>query len=80
MATGNRITSIPAVPDLDAFEIDPQAAAQAYRDRLLGPVRWLATHHAVCHAVVPLLEAEPVGVGRLLELAGEVPLKTTTGV
>ncbi len=80
MATGNRITPIPAVPGLDAFEIDPQAAAQAYRDRLLGPVRWLATHHAVCHAVVPLLEAEPVGVGRLLELAGEVPLKTTTGV
>ena len=39
MATGNRITPIPAVPGLDAFEIDPQAAAQAYRDRLLGPVR-----------------------------------------
>ncbi len=39
MATGNRITPIPAAPGLDAFEIDPQAAAQAYRDRLLGPVR-----------------------------------------
>jgi arsenite-transporting ATPase len=25
MAIGNRITSIPAVPGLDAFEIDPQA-------------------------------------------------------
>jgi arsenite-transporting ATPase len=36
---GNRITAIPAVPHLAALEIDPQAAAQAYRDRIVGPVR-----------------------------------------
>lgn len=36
---GNRITAIPAVPNLWALEIDPQAAAQAYRDRIVGPVR-----------------------------------------
>jgi arsenite-transporting ATPase len=36
---GNQITSIPAVPKLAALEIDPQAAAQAYRDRIVGPVR-----------------------------------------
>jgi arsenite-transporting ATPase len=36
---GNRITAIPAVPRLSALEIDPQAAAQAYRDRIVGPVR-----------------------------------------
>ena len=36
---GNRLTAIPAVPRLSALEIDPQAAAQAYRDRILGPVR-----------------------------------------
>lgn len=36
---GNRITDIPAVPHLSALEIDPQAAAQAYRDRLVNPVR-----------------------------------------
>jgi len=36
---GNRITAIPAVAGLDALEIDPQAAAQAYRDRIVGPVR-----------------------------------------
>ena len=36
---GNRITAIPAVPGLDALEIDPEAAAQAYRERLVGPVR-----------------------------------------
>ena len=36
---GNQITVIPAVPKLTALEIDPQAAAQAYRDRIVGPVR-----------------------------------------
>lgn len=36
---GNKITVIPAVPRLSALEIDPQAAAQAYRDRIVGPVR-----------------------------------------
>jgi len=36
---GNQITSIPAVLGLAALEIDPQAAAQAYRDRIVGPVR-----------------------------------------
>ncbi len=36
---GNRITVIPAVPGLAALEIDPQAAAQTYRDRIVGPVR-----------------------------------------
>ena len=36
---GNRITAIPAVPQLSALEIDPQAAARAYRDRIVAPVR-----------------------------------------
>ena len=36
---GNHITAIAAVPGLFALEIDPQAAAQAYRDRIVGPVR-----------------------------------------
>ena len=36
---GNRITAIPAVQRLLALEIDPQAVAQAYRDRIVGPVR-----------------------------------------
>lgn len=36
---GNRITPIPAVPRLSALEIDPEAAAHAYRERLVGPVR-----------------------------------------
>lgn len=36
---GNNITSVPVVPNLAALEIDPQAAAQLYRDRIVGPVR-----------------------------------------
>lgn len=39
LAIGNRVTPIPGVPGLSALEIDPQAAAQAYRDRIVGPVR-----------------------------------------
>ena len=39
ISIGNRITPIPKVPGLSALEIDPQAAAQGYRDRIVGPVR-----------------------------------------
>lgn len=39
ISIGNRITPIPAVAHLSALEIDPQAAAQAYRDRIIGPAR-----------------------------------------
>ncbi len=39
VSIGNQITAIAAVPRLFALEIDPQAAAQAYRDRIVGPVR-----------------------------------------
>jgi arsenite-transporting ATPase len=39
ISIGNRITAIPSVPGLAGLEIDPQAAAQAYRDRIVGPVR-----------------------------------------
>jgi len=39
VAIGNRVTAVAAVPGLSALEIDPQAAAQAYRDRIVGPVR-----------------------------------------
>ena len=41
IAIGNIVTAVPAVPGLFALEIDPQAAAQQYRDRIVGPVRGL---------------------------------------
>lgn len=46
---GNRITPIPAVPGLAALEIDPQAAAQDYRERIVGPVRGVLPPSAVQH-------------------------------
>lgn len=39
VAIGNHITPILSVDNLSALEIDPQAAAEAYRDRIVGPVR-----------------------------------------
>lgn len=38
---GNTITAIPAVEGLSALEIDPEQAADAYRERIVGPVRGL---------------------------------------
>ena len=39
ISIGNHVTVVPSVAHLSALEIDPQAAAQAYRDRIVGPVR-----------------------------------------
>ena len=39
LTIGNNLTVIPEIAGLSALEIDPQAAAQAYRDRIVGPVR-----------------------------------------
>lgn len=47
VSIGNRITAITSVPGLAALEIDPQAAAQAYRDRIVGPVRGILPESVV---------------------------------
>ncbi|MBS1191743.1 MAG: arsenite efflux ATP-binding protein ArsA [Rhodocyclaceae bacterium] len=47
VAIGNRVVAIDGVPGLSALEIDPQAAAQAYRDRIVGPVRGLLPEDVV---------------------------------
>lgn len=39
MTIGDTIRPVEEVPRLYALEIDPQAAAQRYRDRIVGPVR-----------------------------------------
>lgn len=41
LTIGNAITAIPAVEGLSALEIDPEQAADAYRERIVGPVRGL---------------------------------------
>ena len=44
---GNQITAVTNVPNLSALEIDPQAAAQAYRERIVGPVRGILPESVV---------------------------------
>ncbi|NUT71275.1 arsenical pump-driving ATPase [Pseudarthrobacter sp. C4D7] len=39
LAIGNTVTPIPEVPGLSALEIDPEQAVEAYRERILAPVR-----------------------------------------
>jgi arsenite-transporting ATPase len=41
LTIGNTITAIPAIEGLSALEIDPEQAASAYRERIVGPVRGL---------------------------------------
>lgn len=39
IAIGNHVVAVPKVAGLSALEIDPQAAAQAYRSKIVDPVR-----------------------------------------
>ncbi len=41
LSIGNTITEVPAAAGLCALEIDPEEAAAAYRERIVGPVRGL---------------------------------------
>ncbi len=41
LTIGNTVTAIPSVEGLSALEIDPDQAAEAYRERIIGPVRGL---------------------------------------
>lgn len=41
LTIGNAITAVPAVPGLSALEIEPGQAAEAYRERIVAPVRGL---------------------------------------
>lgn len=51
LAIGNTITQIPAVPGLSALEIDPEQAAEAYRERLVAPVRGVLSEAEVAGIV-----------------------------
>lgn len=42
---GNRIVQINSVPGLSAMEIDPEQAVEAYRERILGPMRGVVPEH-----------------------------------
>ncbi len=44
---GNHVTPVAAVPGLDALEIDPEGAAAAYRERIVGPMRGVLPEKAL---------------------------------
>ena len=41
LTIGNTVTPVAAIPGLSALEIDPEQAADAYRERIIAPVRGL---------------------------------------
>lgn len=45
----NSPRSVPGVSGLDAVNVDPEAAAKAYRDRVVGPYRGVLPADAVAH-------------------------------
>nr|WP_293379806.1 arsenical pump-driving ATPase [Natronospirillum sp.] len=51
---GNEVRAITAVPGLDAIEVDPEAAAQAYRDRILTPLAETASEEEMRSATEQL--------------------------
>ncbi|MFC1680845.1 arsenical pump-driving ATPase [Pseudomonadota bacterium] len=44
---GNQITPVNRVTGLDALEIDPEAAAEQYRERIIGPMRKILPEKAL---------------------------------
>ena len=47
MEIGNRITAIRDIKRLDAVEIDPEAAAAQYREKIVGPMRGILPEKAL---------------------------------
>jgi arsenite/tail-anchored protein-transporting ATPase len=47
VSLGTRPTAVPGVPGLSALNLDPEAAAHAYRERVVGPYRDLLPPAAV---------------------------------
>ena len=62
-------TPMPMVPGLDAMNVDPQAAAAAYRDRVVGPYRALLPADAVASIEEQLSGACTVEIAAFDEFA-----------
>lgn len=66
----NTPTSVPGVPGLDAVNVDPEAAARAYRDRVVGPYRTLLPADAVRHMEEQLSGSCTVEIAAFDEFTG----------
>jgi arsenite-transporting ATPase len=66
----NAPTSVPGVPGLDAVNVDPEAAAKAYRDRVVGPYRAVLPPDAVAHMEEQLSGSCTVEIAAFDEFTG----------
>ena len=62
--------SVPGVPGLDAVNVDPEAAAKAYRDRVVGPYRGVLPADAVAHMEEQLSGSCTVEIAAFDEFTG----------
>ncbi|HVV72452.1 MAG TPA: arsenical pump-driving ATPase [Verrucomicrobiae bacterium] len=67
---GPTAVQIPGVPGLNALNIDPEAAAQAYRDRMVGPYRGVLPDAVVRSMEEQLSGACTVEIAAFDEFAG----------
>ncbi len=71
---GIRLTSTPAAvpgaPGLEAINIDPEAAARAYRDRVVGPYRGVLPADAISHMEEQLSGSCTVEIAAFDEFTG----------
>ncbi len=62
--------SVPGAPGLDAINVDPEAAAHAYRDRVVGPYRGVLPADAVAHMEEQLSGSCTVEIAAFDEFTG----------
>ena len=74
---GNQVTAIQSVPGLSAIEIDPQAAAAAYREKLIQPIQGLLPEETVASITEQLSGACTTEIAAFDEFTG---LLTDPGV
>lgn len=63
-------TPVPGVPGLDAVNVDPEAAAKAYRDRVIGPYRGVLPADALAHMEEQLSGSCTVEIAAFDEFTG----------
>ena len=63
-------TPVPGVSGLDAVNVDPEAAAKAYRDRVVGPYRGVLPADAVAHMEEQLSGSCTVEIAAFDEFTG----------
>ncbi len=78
VALSTRPTPVPSVPGLLALNIDPDAAARAYRERVVGPYRTLLPESAVARIEEQLSGACTVEIAAFDQFTSLLADPTTT--